>query len=76
MDDSLGPVFVFDEVEDAIVAEDPAAVVDAFSSISIFSLSSSTGIVAFGSMGNLSSRQSLSKSVIWLKICTLPSAVS
>jgi hypothetical protein len=68
MDDSLGPVFVFDEVEVVIVAEDPATVVDAFSSISIFSLSSSMGMVAFGSMGNLSSRQSLSKSVIWLKI--------
>lgn len=68
MDDSLGPVFVFDEVEDVIVAEDPAAVVDAFSSTSIFSLSSSIGMVAFGSMGSLSSRQSLSKSVIWLKI--------
>jgi hypothetical protein len=68
MDDSLGPVFVFDEVEDVIVADDPVAVVDAFSSISIFSFSSSIGIVAFGSMGNLSSRQSLSKSVICLKI--------
>ena len=68
MDDNLGPVCVFDEVEYVIVAEDPAAVVDAFSSTSIFSLSSSIGMVAFGSMGSLSSRQSLSKSVIWLKI--------
>jgi hypothetical protein len=76
MDDNFGPVLVFDDVEVFIVAEDPAAVVDAFSSISIFSLSSSTGIVAFGSIGNLSSRQSLSKSVIWLNIWTRPSAVS
>jgi hypothetical protein len=68
IDDNFGPVFVCDEVEVVIVADDPAAVVDAFSSISILSLSSSIGIVAFGSMGNLSSRQSLSKSVIWLKI--------
>lgn len=80
MDESLGAVLDVDldmaveviEVDDA----PPTVVADAFSSMSIFPLSSSMGIVALGSMGNLSSRQFLSRSVIWLNIWTLPSAVS
>jgi hypothetical protein len=62
MDDNFGPEW--EDVEDVIVADDPATVVDAFSSISILSLSSSIGIVAFGSIGSLSSRQFFSKSEI------------
>jgi hypothetical protein len=46
------------------------------SSVSVFSLSSSIGSVALGSMGSLRSRQFFTRSVIWLKIDTLPSAVS
>lgn len=48
----------------------------AFSSTSIFSGSSSIGMVAFGSMGSLRSRQSLTRSEILVKMSIRPWAVS
>jgi hypothetical protein len=60
MDDSFGLV-VDDPAVEVKVLLDPAVVL---SSVSVFSVSSSTGIVALGSIGNLRSRQSLTKSVI------------
>jgi hypothetical protein len=75
IDDSFGLVVlvVDDPAVEVKVLLDPAVVL---SSVSVFSVSSSTGIVALGSIGNLRSRQSLTRSVILLKIDTLPSAVS
>lgn len=62
MDDNFGPEL--EEVEVVMVDDDPTTVVDAFSSISVLSVSSSMGMVALGSIGSFSSRQSLSRSVI------------
>lgn len=78
IDDNFDPLPLVAPLLLAVVDVDVDAEVDAaFSSTSIFSVSSSTtGTVAFGSMGNLRSRQFLTRSVIWVKMSTRPWAVS